>query len=356
MTEGDWVFVPPFMPHVEGNMSRHQAAGLADHPHAGEHRRQPRRRRRRRPRGTRLGHDRRDHRTRRRQIFTAAVDADARRARALRPGLHRHHAVRARGPRPTAATWSPRPRPRRCGRSTRRQRCTRCTATSCGPVDIGAQVRYEVERLRDGRGYSTRQVRGFQNGKTVYVGHGLLPACPRTGADFRAELPPRVPDPEALPSSAAYLGRAQRRVDDRRVEAYWSGGPQLRHAARARPGLPQVEGERVPHQAVWVKPFDPLRRRGAHRRPAGPRRAGLRLRLHDPRTASCACSACPGPDPGWSPPAWTTPCGSTADGRVDDWLLYAQEAGRRRRGPRPRPWAASSPATDGSWPPSPKRA
>ena len=37
------------------------------------------------------------------------------------------------------------------------------------PVDIGAEVRYEVEVLRDGRGYSTRQVRGFQNGKPVYV-------------------------------------------------------------------------------------------------------------------------------------------------------------------------------------------
>ena len=37
------------------------------------------------------------------------------------------------------------------------------------PVDIGADVRYEVEVLRDGRGYSTRQVRGFQNGRPVYV-------------------------------------------------------------------------------------------------------------------------------------------------------------------------------------------
>ena len=37
------------------------------------------------------------------------------------------------------------------------------------PADIGAEVRYEVEVLRDGRGYSTRQVRGYQNGKPVYV-------------------------------------------------------------------------------------------------------------------------------------------------------------------------------------------
>ena len=37
------------------------------------------------------------------------------------------------------------------------------------PVDMHQPVRYEVEHLRDGRGYSTRQVRAFQNGKPVYV-------------------------------------------------------------------------------------------------------------------------------------------------------------------------------------------
>ena len=37
------------------------------------------------------------------------------------------------------------------------------------PAEIGAEVRYEVELLRDGRGYSTRQVRGYQNDKTLYV-------------------------------------------------------------------------------------------------------------------------------------------------------------------------------------------
>ena len=71
------------------------------------------------------------------------------------------------------------------------------------PVDIGAEVRYEVEVLRDGRGYSTRQVRGFQNGKPVYVclaelrrrraerqlpGRGAPPTCP--DPDDAADAPP----------------------------------------------------------------------------------------------------------------------------------------------------------------------
>ena len=37
------------------------------------------------------------------------------------------------------------------------------------PVDIYVEVRYEVELVRDGRGYSTRHVRGFQHGKAVVL-------------------------------------------------------------------------------------------------------------------------------------------------------------------------------------------
>ena len=78
------------------------------------------------------------------------------------------------------------------------------------PVDIGAEVRYEVELLRDGRGYSTRQVRGFQNGKPVYVCLAGF-AAGEAGGDFAPALPPTCPDPETLPSSAAYLEPSRER-------------------------------------------------------------------------------------------------------------------------------------------------
>ena len=44
MEEGDWVFVPPFMPHVECNLDRNNPLTWMTDPHPGEHRRQPRRR------------------------------------------------------------------------------------------------------------------------------------------------------------------------------------------------------------------------------------------------------------------------------------------------------------------------
>ena len=122
------------------------------------------------------------------------------------------------------------------------------------PADIGAAVRYEVELLRDGRGYSTRQVRGYQNGKPVYACLASF-AAGEPGGDFEMTLEDDLPAPEELPSSAEYLaGQAASPAT-----TYWSHGRgfDLRHVPG--PLYLTVEGKRTPRQAVWVKPFDPLR-------------------------------------------------------------------------------------------------
>ena len=129
------------------------------------------------------------------------------------------------------------------------------------PVDIGAEVRYEVELLRDGRGYSTRQVRGYQNGKPVYVCLAGF-AAGEPSAEYAPDAPADLPDPESLPSSAAYLepvppGGATMMTSE--SKAYWSGGRgfDMRHVPG--PVYVTIEGAPEPHQAVWVKPFDALR-------------------------------------------------------------------------------------------------
>ena len=128
------------------------------------------------------------------------------------------------------------------------------------PVDIGAQVRYEVELLRDGRGYATRQVRGFQNGKPVYTCLASF-AVGEPGGTFTAEPPVGVPDPEELPSSASYLrdtAAPPGTMTDASKE-YWSGGRSFDMRHVPGPVYLTVEGKRAPHQAVWVRPFDALR-------------------------------------------------------------------------------------------------
>ncbi|MEU1167919.1 acyl-CoA thioesterase domain-containing protein, partial [Streptomyces sp. NPDC005921] len=126
------------------------------------------------------------------------------------------------------------------------------------PADIGAEVRYEVEILRDGRGYSTRQVRAYQNGKVLYVCLANF-AAGEPGASFQAEFTEEVPAPEHLPSSAEYLADRAGGTMTAESKAYWRGGRgfDMRHVPG--PVYLTVDGERLPHQAVWVRPFDELR-------------------------------------------------------------------------------------------------
>ena len=217
------------------------------------------------------------------------------------------------------------------------------------PADIGAAVRYEVELLRDGRGYSTRQVRGYQHGKPVYACLASF-AAGETGGTFefdQAETPlgraGAIPEPDDLPTSAAYLDarsgtrQAEESSMTERSRGYWSSGRgfDMRHVPG--PVYLAVEGERVPHQAVWVKPYDALR-------PV----PGLSDEQRDTAALAYVCDYTilepvlrvldlPWAKPGlvtasldhamwFHRPAAIDSAAVTGTGAAGDWLLYAQEA------------------------------
>ncbi len=193
------------------------------------------------------------------------------------------------------------------------------------PADIGAEVRYEVELLRNGRGYSTRQVRGFQNGKPVYVAMCSFTAS-EVGGVFAAEFPAELPSPEELPSSATYLDGKAGGTMTEESQAYWGGGRSFDMRHVPGPVYLTVEGERAPHQAVWVKPFDALR-------PV----EGL---TDDERDLAALTYVCDYTilepvlrvmDLPWAQPGLVTASLDHAmwfhrPAVMDDWLLYAQEA------------------------------
>ncbi len=120
------------------------------------------------------------------------------------------------------------------------------------PVDIGAQVRYEVEILRDGRSYSTRQVRGYQNEKIAFVCQASFHVA-EIGLQYSVPLPSGLPEPESLPSSSQSLSGTIGPAAE-----YWSFGRSfdLRHVPG--PLYTRVVGDHVGTQAVWLKPFHPL--------------------------------------------------------------------------------------------------
>ncbi|WP_394618529.1 acyl-CoA thioesterase [Lentzea sp. JNUCC 0626] len=193
------------------------------------------------------------------------------------------------------------------------------------PADIGAAVRYEVELLRDGRGYSTRQVRGYQNGKPLYVCLANF-AAGEPGGTYEAEFTDDLPAPEELPSSADYLaGRTGGTMTDE-SKAYWTGGRSFDMRHVPGPVYLAVEGAKVPHQAVWIKPFDPLR-------PVD----GLTDAQRDIAALAYVCDytilepVLRVLDLPWARPGLVTASLDHAmwfhrPGRVDDWLLYVQEA------------------------------
>src|SRR5690606_38376787 len=124
--------------------------------------------------------------------------------------------------------------------------------------DIGAEVRYEVEVLRDGRGYSTRQVRGFQNGKAVYVCLASFAAGEPSDA-FQLTAPEGMPEPDDLPTSAEYLAARAGGTMTETSKAYWSGGRSFDMRHVPGPVYLTVEGGQIPHQALWIRPYDALR-------------------------------------------------------------------------------------------------
>lgn len=122
------------------------------------------------------------------------------------------------------------------------------------PADIGALVQYDVEVLRDGRGFSTRQVRAIQNDKVIFISSASF-QVPVEGDHFALKADPALLniDPESLPSSAdALIGR------DDAAGKYWSTGRsfEMRHVSS-----PIYEGEvtdQSSQQGVWVKAFEAL--------------------------------------------------------------------------------------------------
>lgn len=206
------------------------------------------------------------------------------------------------------------------------------------PVDIGADVRYEVELLRDGRGYSTRQVRAYQNDKPVYVSLASF-QVPEDGAELAPAMPARIPDPESLPSSAEYLAAIEPGTGTLTEEskAYWSAGRSFDHRHVPGPVYVRVEGEHVPHQAVWVRAFESLDRPAA----SGPA-ALTDEQLHTAALAYVCDYTIIEPTLRALGIAWADPGLVTASldhsmwfhrpARADEWLLYAQEAAGAQSG------------------------
>ncbi|GGY87580.1 acyl-CoA thioesterase II [Streptomyces nitrosporeus] len=125
------------------------------------------------------------------------------------------------------------------------------------PGRPGVPIVYEVERVRDGRSFTTRRVTAVQQGRTIF---NLTASFHRPEeAGFEHQLPParEVPDPESLPTVAdevrEHLGGLPEALERMARRQPFD----IRYADRLRWTREQIEGAE-PRSAVWMRAVGPL--------------------------------------------------------------------------------------------------
>lgn len=129
------------------------------------------------------------------------------------------------------------------------------------PGDMEAPIVYEVDRVRDGRSFTTRRVQAIQHGHPIL---SMIASFQKPEDGLEHQLPmPSVPMPEALPSleslQEGWLQReAERRggMPERLRTAFMRGLPiQFKPVVPWNPFEPDV---RAPVQQIWFRAADAL--------------------------------------------------------------------------------------------------
>ena len=140
--------------------------------------------------------------------------------------------------------------------SRRPPRRTRCTPTSCVPGDPAVPILYEVDRIRDGRSFTTRRVVAIQHGKAIFNLQASF-HVPEQGLDHQVPMADVTAPPAAahVHRAVGAVGRHPRRLVHR------GRGPST--AATSTGRRPERKQVLPPYQRVWLRadgvlPDDPV--------------------------------------------------------------------------------------------------
>ncbi|MGW0086167.1 acyl-CoA thioesterase [Streptomyces sp. NPDC003393] len=118
------------------------------------------------------------------------------------------------------------------------------------PGDPGAPIVYTVDRIRDGRSFTTRRVVAVQHGQPIFHLSSSFQTY-EEGLDHQAPMPP-APDPATLPTSQERMrdyGHLAPEVVERFLEA--REAVDLRYVAE--PPYGRFGEPREPHSQVWFR-------------------------------------------------------------------------------------------------------
>lgn len=183
------------------------------------------------------------------------------------------------------------------------------------PGNVDLPITFSVDRIHDGRSFSTRRTQAYQEGNPIL---SMIASFQDVddGLEYQLEMPTDLPDPETLPSTAELLDGI-----DHPVARFWATERafDIRHIGS--PLYLRVEGEQVPHQAIWMKAVGTL--------PDD-------LNLHRAAIAYASDHTILEPVLRGHGISWVTPGLKIAsldhamwfhrDGRADEWMLYVQDS------------------------------
>src|SRR3954468_1175748 len=130
------------------------------------------------------------------------------------------------------------------------------------PGDLDVPITFAVDRIHDGRSFSTRRTQAYQHGVPILSMIASFQTDDE-GLEHQAVMPPGLPEPEDLPDERTALAAIEHPMAQ-----YWATGRpfDMRHVQS--PVFLAVDGEHVAHQAVWLRaigdlPNDPALHRAA---------------------------------------------------------------------------------------------
>lgn len=115
--------------------------------------------------------------------------------------------------------------------------------------DPKVPIIYQVERVRDGRSFTTRRVTGIQHGRPMFA-MSVSFHVEEPGLDYQAEMP-KVPMPEDLPNEAQLKAKLLPHVPDN-IRSYW----ERERPIEMRPtDLSRYvsRDKRPPEQYIWMR-------------------------------------------------------------------------------------------------------
>ena len=124
------------------------------------------------------------------------------------------------------------------------------------PGDPTVPILYDVDRLRDGRSFTTRRVVAIQHGRPIFNLQASFHVS-EPGLDYHLDAPTDVPDPETLPTYRERLEPHRARVAD------WIDRPRPIDMRYVPPDHAFEPGLKTDGQLVWMRadgtlPDDPV--------------------------------------------------------------------------------------------------